>query len=438
MAGKRRGAKDQDENTQNRHYYRPEDLELRPVVRYAFTRRRGEKNAVYAVYCALGSDEEKPSPRSLTSWLDGRPDEFVEKEIQAWVRRTQGLAEALSAHEPAYYLAHLPRFLRWLARQGVKAGTIRNYRQLLRTYVFPFFLSEGLERPSREWESRYVKFEEFLQRNAKAPSTRNHARVSLNRYLAFLKTEEGFAKLPPSIALETMRGQRKGKDAPLVALPSWADLKVFLDARADAPLRVRWVLALCVAFGVRFSEALGAFPSDIIGRGELAALDEASFARQLKTAEKDVKLLIRIERAVKPPIDDRAMELAGVDSDDTIKTGRRYIAAAMSPCAELVVELAKEVLAKGLRPAVPEDWHKVHADVLKAIRAAEHPAGLHRCTPHDFRRISTTLKAMGMASIESVARVHGHSVDVCRRYQQWGLALRRSSTPGGFDLDVFD
>ncbi len=141
--------------------------------------------------------------------------------------------------------------------------------KVLQAFVFPFFVQKLEIDDPRKWPPEYHRWEAHLSEYVKSPVTRNHIRTALRRYLRFLEKHLGYPALDKPTNEIFRREHREGKVLPEGRLPSYAEALTWLRRLPSG--RARWAITLCVAFGVRISEALAITRTDMVPSGPVGS-----------------------------------------------------------------------------------------------------------------------------------------------------------------------
>lgn len=417
----------QTAETRNRTYFRAEHLAPGPllIVTSVWIQRRGKSNTVSAGYKLIDGGIFR-CPRSTTAWLDDKEDVFVEKELEDWKARVNQDTGFRSEFFPDFFLRHKNEFIRW-CKKSAKGVSIEGYLFYLGRFVFPFFVQKMRENDIVKWRSSYSDWDTFLATSLESLDSRNKARTALRRYLKFVEAKGDLKEnlLMPRNEL-ARRSSREGDVIP-GELPYWADITNWL--RSLQPGKIRWVLTICAAFGVRISEGLAAEPEQLIGADDIDRAELGNRVIQRARETGSMVAFLVVDEAQKRPVKDVSVVRIVGDVDDEPKTGP-YTAGCSSPeLGQLLLELCDAKEFEG------EIEYDTVYNFIKSQANIDQDYPFSSYSPHDFRRLHITLQTLDLLSFFIVSQLHGQkSEDVAKRYYQWGLMKRRRRTGTAFKL----
>lgn len=413
----------QDQTTKTRTYFKSEH-EGSLLSSVYFIRTKAPPGGVKVCYDLRNGILCQATPRAQCKWLDPHDDAFVKQELAMWRKRINGDRE-LDPLEPQFFLKQRQDFVHWLQKTA-KLATIQEHLRNLTHHVFPYFVGLRKQPEPARWVKLYSDFYTFLENSGNSVQTRNHIRTATNRYLVYLREKHnahGAVLLPME---QIRRSTQEPVAFPSQRLPSYPELDSWYRT-VSLPLRERWTLLLMLAFGVRFSEALAATPSDLLGEGDAENIKSSSDVVSAILKAYSPTAFLQITKAVKRPLKHKAViHLAGA-LDDTPKSGD-YVAACFS--TEFSAHLEAFAEEWDLKPATQQDYIVAYNRILKAVDATSSSSDLafNEYHPHDFRRLSVTMKVMSMQNTYYTSRIHGHGEEVSKGYLQKGLELQKRTT----------
>ncbi len=410
-----------------RTYFKPEHKADEVVITFAKPYRDtlGRTKVQYKI----GSDKTiHVTPRHLCAWLDDQDVLFARAEIRNWKDRVNESVGSYGLVYPEFFKKHQDEFIRFVGRTA-RASTVDNYYSALGRYVFPFFVSKLHENNVSKWADHYPAFRSFVLEAAGISFT-NSVLTALRRYLGFLEYKGIYKQLHAPKNEKARRDRKEGKVLP-GELPSWEDVASYIS-RLN-PGYFRWLLTLCIAFGIRISEAMMVEEAHLLGKEEMESMSKNNdFLNRVNSKYKPVAFLSVDGAEKRDLVNKEVARILGEPTDDP-KTGP-YTAACISKEMGLLVV---EMLANGEHEK-PEGFDKIKACAMIQEMAVDNSAfQFDKWRFHDGRRFHITMLALEWGEFWDVAQAHGHaSVETTKRYYQWGLVQRRKKKSGKFALNL--
>ncbi len=247
----------------------------------------------------------------------------------------------------------------------------------------------------------------------------NRIYTSLRRYLNYLDyagVHQG-VHLPPQEPLS--KDEISGKQIP-GQLPTWDYLLGVL--KKMKPGYERWVMTMCVAFGVRVSEALRIQPEHLLGSETVGTGSENDFIARINRIYKPFLYACVTESEQRIKVNSHILKVLGEDPDDP-KSGDYNAACIDEGIAEFILTIiGNEEFVRH------EDF--VYNRLSTAIKSlpVDEEIKLQEYGYHDFRRVQITLMSLSWGLNTDVSQCHGHvGLNTTSKYYQWALALQRKS-----------
>ena len=188
-----------------------------------------------------------------------------------------------------------------------------------------------------------------------------------------------------------------------------------------------WIVTLIAIFGVRIGEAMARTTGDLIGDADTDSLlaYEDLIKQAMQTCQP--KAFLIVDTAIKKPIRNKELARQHGEAEDDPKSGP-YVAACLNmKLAEFLVEVIERRSEKDEPVYTEQDYPVLYHRVAEAIRNSVSPV-FNKFSPHDFRRLSTTMKIMQVPEFHLIGRLHGHSAETSKKYHQQGLEMNRVSS----------
>ena len=422
MAKSNKTRTDQNEETKgsDRTYFKDAHLGNGPpiIVLSAYpNKKKHQKTGVAEVGYKVFDGSKHKCPRSRSRWLDGKPLEFIEAELQSWKDRVNRAAEVEGRYFPDFYSKHRAAFLKW-CHKTAKQSTISGYESHLGNHIFPYFCLRLRKDEPKEWADHITNWEKYLEKKVDTPRTRNYARSALRRYFKFLFSRRIIDDIP-SFYNEPERS--KGPQEQVIpgdTLPDWSDIVGWL--KTLPPGRERFVITVAAAFGIRPSEALGADKYKLIGGNEIDSYPSKAHIINQARKHDVASLFLEVDFAVKKKQGDSTITKVIGEIDDDPKSGPYLASCIDHEIANFLLELISN---KENEDTV--DYDHVYK-YLKANATDFNGFPFSQYALRDFRRYHITMSAYAYGDLFLVARLHGQkSEEIVKRYYQWEQTRRR-------------
>jgi len=391
-------------------------------------RGNGRKYVLYKLY---GEKNQFRCPRWKTAWMDSKSLEASKKIVSDW-KMSNNNSIGRGNLIPEFYVNHRVEYIKWLANTS-KHSTISGYERFLRMYIFPFFYERLELKSPKKWDlDSIARWEVCLCEHLNKASSRNRARTALRRYFKFLKFKNEI-KIIPQIYDEAVRRDSRETIIP-GALPNWDDVLRWLRSLPKG--RYRFVKTICVAFGLRISEADAIEVEDFIGAESEEHIDiKNDFIKKIKDKNLGA-LFLYVNKANKKRVSSDLIRILG-KQDNEPKSGPYTACCTNKEVALFILEMIQN--EEHLMALKKDQIYKI----IKNLPMDYSEYKFHEYKPHDDRRLNITLQCLDLDiddRVEICCQLHGQSSrDVFFKYFQWGLMQKRkqSNTFSKRKIEVF-
>lgn len=252
-----------------------------------------EKKQGY-IYLVVRTKRGKPVPRALYKALEGAPAHNIQAWVDQWSLQNEG-AKVTPAHtlfSDDTLSRQLADFLKYLkgGQRKLDEGTVDKYQRCLRSFVFPYFLEQGLKDPVT-WTTTASGMLSWLQAKPTSSAYIREINNSLRGFWTWMEDEGIIPTNSPRLRLRSPPADDDEDETPLEFTVSPAQIYEFLAVCKNTDVRLLTILGYF--FSLRPQESMG------LRRGDFKAGTQAALfasGQAMKKTGLYEKLAVHIDR----------------------------------------------------------------------------------------------------------------------------------------------